>query len=85
MTTTRIRAVTQAPELLDEPAAASYISMSVAYLRADRSRGHVAGSTPGPAYLRLGRAIRYRRDDLDTWLAARRVDRSSRSLETAAA
>lgn len=81
MTITRIRTVTQAaaPELLDEPAAASYISMSVAYLRADRSRGHVAGSTPGPAYLRLGRAIRYRRDDLDSWLAARRVDRSSRS------
>lgn len=68
------------PELLDERAAAGYISMSIAYLRADRSRGHVRGATPGPAYLRLGRAIRYRRDDLDAWLAERRVDRSARTV-----
>jgi hypothetical protein len=65
-----------APELFNEFDAASYIYMSVAYLRAGRSRGHVGGSTPGPAYLRLGRTIRYRRDDLDSWLAARRVDRA---------
>jgi hypothetical protein len=68
---------TPAPELLDERAAASYIAMSVAYLRADRSRGHVGGTTPGPAYLRLGRTIRYDRLDLDKWLAARRIDRSA--------
>jgi len=68
---------TPAPELLDERAAASYIAMSVAYLRADRCRGHVGGTTAGPAYLRLGRTIRYRRDDLDTWLSERRIDRSA--------
>ncbi len=76
MTTTR--QTTTPPELLDERAAAQYISMSVAYLRADRSRGHLRGTTPGPAFLRLGRTIRYRRDDLDAWLAAQRVDRSDR-------
>lgn len=63
------------PSLLDEREAAAYISMSEAYLRSDRYRGHVGGRTPGPAYLRLGRTIRYRRDDLDAWLAAHRVDR----------
>lgn len=63
--------------LLDERAAAAYIGMSAAYLRADRYRGHVGGNTPGPAYLRLGRTIRYCLEDLDAWLAARRVDRSA--------
>lgn len=65
------------PRLLDERAAAAYIGMSPAYLRMDRYRGHVGGRTPGPAYLRLGRAIRYDTADLDAWLAARRVNRTA--------
>jgi hypothetical protein len=68
-----------APELLNEVAAAAYICMSVAYLRADRCRGHVGGHTPGPPFYRLGAAIRYHRDDLDAWLAAHRVDRAGSS------
>jgi hypothetical protein len=72
-----------APELLDEHEVASIIRMSVAYLRADRSRGHVGGATPGPPFLRIGRAIRYRRDDLDAWLAEKRVDRFPRSQSSA--
>jgi len=28
----------------------------------------------GPAYLRLGRLVRYRQADLDAWLEARRVE-----------
>lgn len=63
------------PNLLTDEEAANYISMSVAYLRADRSRGPVGGSTPGPPWLRLGRSIRYRKQDLDTWLSGQRVDR----------
>jgi len=31
----------------------------------------------GPVYLKLGRAVRYRQDDLDSWLNARRVRHSS--------
>jgi hypothetical protein len=72
------RARTPAPEILNEYDAAAYIGMSVSYLRADRWRGRVGASTPGPAYLRLGRTIRYRRDDLDSWLMERRVDRSAK-------
>lgn len=67
--------MTTKPELLDERKAASYISMSVAYLRSDRCQGVTGNRTPGPSYLRLGRAIRYRREDLDAWLAAHRVNR----------
>jgi helix-turn-helix protein len=72
------KAQPQPPELLDEREAAAYVRMSLAYLRADRTRGHVAGRTPGPAFLKIGRSVRYRRDDLDSWLAACRVDRAAR-------
>jgi len=67
------------PELLRDEEAAAYIGMSAAYLRADRCRGHIGGSTPGPAFLRMGRTIRYRREDLNAWLAERRIDRTPRS------
>ncbi len=60
------------PDLLDERASAKYISMSVAFLRCGRSVGTVGNRTPSPPFLKLGRAVRYDRRDLDAWLAARR-------------
>lgn len=60
------------PELLDERESARYISMSPAFLRCGRSTGTVGNRTPSPPFLKLGRAIRYDRRDLDEWLAARR-------------
>lgn len=69
------------PDLLTEGAAAEYIGMSVSYLRADRYRGNIGGRTPGPPWLQMGRTIRYDRADLDTWLAARRVDRAARGSQ----
>jgi len=57
-----------------EREAAQYIGMSPAFLRAAR----IGRGSPGPPYIRAGRAIRYLLVDLDAWLAARRVtdDRS---------
>ena len=63
--------------LVDERAAAAHLGVSVAFLRADRCRGHVGGHTPGPPWYRVGRAVRYDLADLDQWLATRRVDRSA--------
>ena len=62
-------------ELLSTPEAAKYIGMSEGYLRQIRSKADARNRfrTPGPVYLRLGRKIRYRRADLDEWLAAREV------------
>jgi len=54
-------------ETVREPDAARYIGLSRAYLRQARGKGR------GPAYLRLGRAIRYTIPDLDQYLAAHRV------------
>jgi hypothetical protein len=77
--TPRAAHLTPPPELLDELETAGYLRMSVAFLRSDRSRGHIGGATAGPPFLRLGRTIRYRRDDLDAWLAEHRIDRKPRS------
>ncbi len=56
------------PALLNEHAAAQYLGISVAFLRSARCRG--LGNRPPPPYLKLGRAVRYRRADLDAWLDA---------------
>jgi len=54
--------------VLTEKEAALYITMSRSFLRQDRMNGHRMGRTHGPPYIRIGRSIRYLRDDLDTWL-----------------
>jgi hypothetical protein len=56
------------PTTIPEPDAADYIGMSRAYLRQARHQGR------GPAYLQLGRPVRYRVADLDRFLNARRVE-----------
>ena len=53
---------------IPEPDAARYIGLSRAYLRQARQRGG------GPAYVRIGRAVRYRVNDLDAFLEAHRVE-----------
>ncbi len=48
--------------LLMEVHAAKFLNLSVRTLQAWRLRGD------GPAYVRAGRAIRYRRNDLVAWI-----------------
>lgn len=67
-----------------ESVAAELIGMSVAFLRAARLHGTVGNRTPGPPYLKIGAAIRYRKDDLEAWLAQRRVDPANRKATRAA-
>lgn len=62
-------------ELIGEQQAAKLIGMSVAFLRADRYRGHVGNRTVGPPFYRIGRAIRYSPPELLAWVASRRVER----------
>jgi excisionase family DNA binding protein len=53
---------------IQEPDAAQYVGLSRAYLRQARAQGR------GPAFVRLGRAVRYLTADLDAWLEAHRVE-----------
>jgi len=56
--------------ILTTPEAAERCRLSIPTLERLRLSGD------GPVYLKLGRAVRYRDEDLDTWLASR-VTRST--------
>jgi len=62
---------------MSEIEAAQYISMSRSFLRQDRMNGIRHNRTPGPRYVRIGRRIRYLKDDLDAWLEAHLIDRTA--------
>lgn len=51
--------------LLNETQAAEYLGLSVRTLQAWRVRGG------GPVFVKLGRAVRYRPDDLNAWINER--------------
>ena len=53
---------------LTEIEASQYIGMSRSYLRQGRMNGDRENRTPAPPYLKIGRSVRYLKEDLDTWL-----------------
>jgi len=62
--------------VLTEKEAAIYIGMSRSFLSQDRMNGYRENRTPGPHYIKLGRSVRYRKDDLDEWLNRYRIIRT---------
>jgi len=63
--------------LLNTSQTAEYIGLSASTIAKDRVHGVL-----GIPYVKLGAAVRYRRSDLDQWIAAR--VRTSTSEQTAA-
>jgi hypothetical protein len=61
------------PRALTTLEAGRYIGMSEVFLRAARAQGRRTGRTPGPPWVRIGRSVRYLRDDLDAWLMQHRL------------
>lgn len=53
---------------LSEIQASEYISMSRSFLRQSRMDGNRDNRTPAPPFIKIGRAVRYLREDLDSWL-----------------
>jgi len=53
---------------LTEIEASQYIGMSRSFLRQSRMEGNRSGRTPAPPFIKIGRSIRYLKDDLDNWL-----------------
>jgi predicted DNA-binding transcriptional regulator AlpA len=51
-----------------EREAAEYTGMSRSFLRQSRMDGIREGRTPGPPFVKIGRAVRYLVEDLDAWL-----------------
>lgn len=54
--------------------AAAHLGLSRSTLGKLRLRG------TGPAYLKLGRVVRYLHEDLDRWLVARRITSTSQAI-----
>lgn len=55
-----------------EVEAANYICMSRSFLSQDRVNGVLKNRTPGPKFIKIGRSIRYLKEDLDVWLDQQR-------------
>lgn len=62
--------------ILTSKEAAVYIGMSHSFLRQDRMNGYRENRTPGPVFVKLGKSVRYLKEDLDAWLNTHRVIRS---------
>ncbi len=48
--------------------ASLYIGMSQSWLRHIRIKGSSLNSLAGPRFIKVGRSVRYLREDLDVWL-----------------
>jgi predicted DNA-binding transcriptional regulator AlpA len=62
---------------LSDREAAIYLGMSVSFLRQDRLNGHREGRAPGPRWIKIGRSVRYLREDLDDWLEQLKAAKAS--------
>lgn len=51
-----------------EQETSNYIGMSRSFLRQARMEGHRHNRTEAPPFIKIGRSIRYLKDDLDSWL-----------------
>ncbi|GAD80627.1 helix-turn-helix transcriptional regulator [Vibrio ezurae] len=53
---------------LTEQETSAYIGMSRSFLRQARMEGHRKNRTVAPPFIKIGRAVRYLKEDLDKWL-----------------
>lgn len=51
-----------------EREASAYIAMSPSFLRQARMEGQRKNRTIAPPFIKIGRAVRYLKEDLDQWL-----------------
>ena len=58
----------QGKKVLSEIETAEYIGRSRSFLRQSRMEGNRANRTPAPPFVKIGRSVRYIKDDLDNWL-----------------
>ena len=56
------------PKALTEIEASQYICMSRSFLAQARMDGNRENRTPAPPFIKIGRSVRYLREDLDRWL-----------------
>jgi len=57
------------PQLLNTQKAAELIGATYHVLRISRSSGEIYRGVKAPKHVKMGRAVRYRRQDLDEWIS----------------
>jgi len=70
----------ETPKVFTEKEAATYLGMSIGFLRQARMRTKYSRRLWGPPFIKMGRAVRYRPEDLEAYLRARRVDFDEKHL-----
>lgn len=63
-----IMPTTENKRAFSEIETAEYIGMSRSFLRQSRMEGNRTNRTPAPPFIKIGRAVRYLKEDLDNWL-----------------
>jgi excisionase family DNA binding protein len=58
----------ESKKLLRSKEAAKYLGVSHGMLRISRHTGELFKGVPGPKFLKLGKAVRYPRENLDEWI-----------------
>ena len=53
-----------------EKEASEYIGMSRSFLRQSRMEGNRKGRKSSPRFIKIGRSVRYLKEDLDLWLGS---------------
>lgn len=66
--------------LLTSKEAAAYLGYSEYTLRSSRSVGMLSG-VPTPSYLKIGVSVRYKKEDLDSWIKGATVSNNSKQDE----
>lgn len=64
----RQQSVNEPARALSEREAGQYIGMSRSFLAQSRMDGHRGSRTSAPPFIKIGRSVRYLREDLDLWL-----------------
>lgn len=60
--------------LLRSKEVANLLSISEELLRKSRSTGYLLGR-PAPTHCKLGRSVRYKMEDIESWIDSSRVER----------
>lgn len=63
-----LASLTASKRAFSEIEASEYIGMSRSFLRQSRMEGNRENRTPAPRFIKVGRSVRYLKEDLDNWL-----------------
>tara|TARA_R110002072_G_scaffold185590_1_gene342516 strand:+ start:1029 stop:1217 length:189 start_codon:yes stop_codon:yes gene_type:complete len=55
--------------VFNEKEAAYYIRMSTSFLAQNRMNKELPNRISGPRFIKIGRAVRYLKEDLDEWIS----------------